>query len=39
MIFYLKCKHPEFKPHSEISFDKEKVDESLDKIRKIIEDK
>lgn len=39
IIFYLKCKHPEFRPKSEISFDREKVDESLDTIKKIIENK
>lgn len=39
IIFYLKCKHPEFKPKSEITFDREKVDESLDTIKKIIEQK
>lgn len=38
IIFYLKCKSAEFRPRSEISFgDKEKVDETLDKIKKIIE--
>jgi len=37
IIFYLRCKHPEFRPRSEISFDKETVDQALDKIKKIIE--
>lgn len=38
IIFYLKCKHPEFKPKSQISLgDNQSVDEALNKIKKIIE--
>lgn len=37
IIFYLKSKHPEYKPKADISFDdKEKVDQALDEIRKMI---
>jgi len=35
--FYLRCKHPEYKPRTEFSFDKESVDKTLDKIKEILE--
>ena len=38
IIFYLKSKHPEYKTKTEVSFDdKEKIDETLDKIKKMIQ--
>lgn len=37
VIFYLKSKHPDYKPRQEISFnDKEKIDKTLDKIDKLL---
>lgn len=36
IIFYLKCRHPEFKPKSEISFDSESINKALDTIKSII---
>lgn len=35
--FYLRCKHPEYKPKSEFSFDTEIVNKTLDKIKSILE--
>ena len=37
IIFYLKCKHPEYRPKSELSFDKEATDKALDRIKEVIE--
>lgn len=34
--FYLRCKHPEYKPRTEFSFDKESIDKTLDKIEEIL---
>lgn len=39
IIFYLRCRHPDFKPKSEVSFDSETIDKALDTIKDMIEEK
>lgn len=38
IIFYLKCRHPDFKPKSEVSFDVETIDKALDVFKKVVEE-
>lgn len=35
--FYLRCKHPGYKPKTEFSFDTDTINKTLDKIKSILE--
>lgn len=38
MIFFLKCKHPGFKPKSEVSLDSESIDKAIAELKKFIQE-